>query len=359
MLKLIARKILQSRITTVLVVLFFTVGSSGCVTTLGYVPEQIKLRKMADKKTFTPTYPEVKEWAYDVVDGYDSRATLNRYSLYGGALLAAVAVGAVAGLAAFDSGSSAIKGFAIGGPVLGSIFAVYSSEEKARIYRLASSSVKELITLSDKRLLRCRPSTSRSVQEADTMENQAMGNLDQATRNLNAAKQKEKILGEEMQKARENVDAASASDKPGRQEVASAIDQKLREVRESVLVAEAELLGAQEDLSDAKRCSKDLITSEMQEDKAQALLKEDALLKEEALCLRTDVDGIMAKVEGHIAQLDPRNVTEQLKSVKANATKLNNAGGNDKEAEVDTPIQAPTDDLSDISPPVKSSCGVF
>ena len=353
--KLITRKILQSRITTILVVLFFTVGSSGCVTTLGYVPEQLKLRNMKDQKSFTPEYSEVKTWAYDVVDGYDSRATANRYALYGGALLAAVAVGAVAGLTAFDASSSVVKGFAIGGPVLGSIFAIYSSEEKARLYRLASSSIKELITLSDKRLLRCRRSSSRSVQEADTMEKQAAGNLDQAAVNLNAAKQKEKILGEEMQKARENVDSALPSDKAGMQEVASAIDQKLREVRESVLVAEAELHGAEEDLKDAKRCSQAQARNEGKEPNQGS--NDDPLQNEEALCLRTDVDGIMAKVEGHIAQLDPRNVTEQLESVTADATKLNNAGGNDKKT--DTPIKAPTDDLSDISPPVKSSCGVF
>jgi hypothetical protein len=338
----INHKVQQSRTAAILVVLLFTVGSSGCATTLGYVPEQLKLRDMEDKDTFTPTYPEVKEWAYDVVDGYDSRATLNRYSLYGGALLAAVAVGAVAGLTAFDTGSSVVKGFAIGGPVLGSIFAIYSSEEKARLYRLASSYIKELITLSDKRLLLCRHSTSGSVQEADTMEKQAASNL-------NGAKQKEKILDEEMQKARKDLDNALPSGKPALQEVAIAIDQKLREARESVLVAEAELHGAEEDLKDAKRCSQVQAPNQASND--------DPLQKEEALCLRTDVDGIMAKVEGHIAQLDPRNVTEQLKSVKADATKLNNAGGNDKEA--DTPIKAPTDDLSDISPPVKSSCGVF
>jgi hypothetical protein len=348
MLRIINHKVLQSRTAAILVVLVFTVGSSGCATTLGYVPEQLKLRDMEDKDTFTPTYSEVKEWAYDVGDGYDSRATLNRYSLYGGALLAAVAVGAVAGLTAFDASSSVVKGFAIGGPVLGSIFAIYSSEEKARLYRLASSSIKELITLSDKRLLRCRRSTSGTVQEAETMEKEAADNLNQAAGNLNGAKQKEKILGEEMQKARKDLDNALPSDKPARQEVAIAIDQKLREARESVLVAEAELRGAREDLNDAKRCSKGPITSK-QEDKTQALLQE------EALCLRNDVNGIMAKVEGHIAQLDPRNVTEQLKSVTADATKLNKAGGNDKK----TDTKAPTDDLSDISPPVKSSCGVF
>jgi hypothetical protein len=213
-----------------------------------------------------------------VGDGYDSRATLNRYSHYGGALLGALAIGAVAGLTAFDSGSSVVKVFAIGGPVLGSIFAIYSSEEKARLYRLASSSIKELITLSDKRLLRCLNPSSRSAQEAKAME-------EQAARNLNAANQKEEILGEEMQKARKNLDNALASAKPGLpglQEVASAIDQKLREARESALVAEAELHGAQEDLKDAERC-------------LQAQTTKDLLNQQEALCLRNDVDGIIRR----------------------------------------------------------------
>ena len=65
----INHKVLQSRTAAILVVLLFTVGRSGCATTLGYVPEQLKLRDMEDKDTFTPTYSEVKEWAYDVGDG--------------------------------------------------------------------------------------------------------------------------------------------------------------------------------------------------------------------------------------------------------------------------------------------------
>ena len=166
---------------------------------------------------------------------------------------------------------------------------------------------------------------------------------EQARCNLDAAKQKEETLRKEIQKARENADNATASDKPGLQEVASAIDQRLREARESVLVAEAELLGAEEDHKDAQRCLQVKASNENPLHKQQ-----------EALCLRNDVDGIMAKVERHIAQLDPRNVTEQLRSVEADAAKLTKAGGKKE----DPPIKPPTD-LGDISPPVKSGCGVF
>ncbi len=59
--------------------------TSGCATWLGYVPEQVR---PGDNITQPPSYAEVKEWAYDVIDGYDTRATINRQSLYAGALLA-------------------------------------------------------------------------------------------------------------------------------------------------------------------------------------------------------------------------------------------------------------------------------
>lgn len=54
---------------------------AACVTTLGYVPGHLKPK---GKATYIPTYGEVKEWAFDMVDGYDSRATMNRYAIYGG-----------------------------------------------------------------------------------------------------------------------------------------------------------------------------------------------------------------------------------------------------------------------------------
>lgn len=53
--------------------------TSGCVTTLGYVPEHLKPENTRD---YVPTYAEVKKWAFDVADGYGSRAILNRYAIY-------------------------------------------------------------------------------------------------------------------------------------------------------------------------------------------------------------------------------------------------------------------------------------
>ncbi len=141
-----------------LVVILFAYGvTSGCVTTLGYVPEHLK---PANTETYIPTYAEVKKWAYDVVDGYDSRATMNRHALHFGALFAAAAAGALAGLAAFDAGHSAITGIPIGTAFLSGVFTIYSNEEKSQIYGYASKYVKDLITASDKRFLAKRGTTA-------------------------------------------------------------------------------------------------------------------------------------------------------------------------------------------------------
>ena len=43
------------------------------VTSLGYYPSNLKTRQVTNKDTLTPTYLEVKTWAYDVQDGLDTR----------------------------------------------------------------------------------------------------------------------------------------------------------------------------------------------------------------------------------------------------------------------------------------------
>ena len=77
-----------------LLLLVLLTTTSGCVTTLGWVPDNVKPRKLSDSTTLTPNYTEVKQWAYDVQDAYDSRATMNRQAAYFGALFAVAAAGA-------------------------------------------------------------------------------------------------------------------------------------------------------------------------------------------------------------------------------------------------------------------------
>ncbi len=128
------------------------ITTTGCATTLGYVPENIKPRQIHNKDTLSPTYGEVKKWAYDVQDGYDSRATINRHAIYFGAALAAAAVGTLAGLAIFDSGSPAIAGIPIGTGFLAGVAAIYNSDQKADMYSRASNAMKAIINASDQRV---------------------------------------------------------------------------------------------------------------------------------------------------------------------------------------------------------------
>jgi hypothetical protein len=99
-----------------------------------------------------PTYQQVRNWAFNVSDGYDTRATLNRQAVYGGALTALAATSALVGLAAFDPGSSAIIGIPIGTTFLSGAMVLYNNEQKAVIYGSASQTIRDLLIQSDCRI---------------------------------------------------------------------------------------------------------------------------------------------------------------------------------------------------------------
>ena len=141
--------------------LALVLGTSGCCgvsngtrsmcTKFGYFPEHVAT--WGDDAGGAPLYDQVRRWAVEVADGYDTRHTTNRYALYVGAITAAASVGAMAGLAAFAPGSSAILGIPIGTSFLGGMMAIYQNDPKARIYDFGSRAIKDLVSLSDCRIL--------------------------------------------------------------------------------------------------------------------------------------------------------------------------------------------------------------
>lgn len=139
------------RALTLGLTLVMWVLTSGCVTSLGYYPDNVKVRDLDPQAKLTPTYVQVKQWAYDVHDGFDTRVAINRYATHFGALFGVAAAGAVAGLAIFDSSSAALKGIPIGTAFLSGAAAVYNNEQKAALYRKAADYVKELINVSQER----------------------------------------------------------------------------------------------------------------------------------------------------------------------------------------------------------------
>jgi len=194
----------------------------------------------------------VKEWAYDVIDGYDTRATINRQSLYAGALLAAAAVGAVTGLSAFGSDSAALVGIPIGTTFLAGVAAVYSSEEKARIYHFASAYLKDLDTMSDKRLRQCTILASASSKSILADAEQAMK---VANTRLGEAIEQEEYLQSQVKSARNESDGLTSNEKAAQRKVNGALDQEHGKARDATVKAKAALLGATHDFNDVTRCS--------------------------------------------------------------------------------------------------------
>lgn len=349
------------RLVIMVCLLFAGVTNSGCATTLGYIPEHPK--PIADTTTITPTYGEVKKWAYDVLDGYDSRATINRNAIYGGALIAAAAVGAIAGLAAFDTGSSALIGIPIGTTFLGSVAAIYSSEEKAHIYRLASEYVKDLITISDKRMVRRRlaaQGTAVVLKEAQDAEKAAQKHLDDA-------KAEETAQQAQAKKARTDAEnaAAESNEKAALTKSAQALDQEVAKIADTVAKASVSLRAAKERVAYAAKRDNawnELKSAQAANDQprvkaAEAVWAEfsefSKFQEAEALCLREDVSDVMRRVVEHKALLDPKNIAERLKSVRASDTKSKSetasTGGG-----TTTPVTP--GDLSNLMAPVRSSC---
>ena len=356
---IVAARIPLARQGLALLLLCAVTTNSGCVTTLGYIPEHPK--PMADTTTITPKYGEVKKWAYDVLDGYDSRATMNRNAIYGGALIAAAAVSAIAGLAAFDSGSSALIGIPIGTTFLGSVAAIYSSEEKAHIYRLASEYVKDLITASDERFAKRRLLVTQKL--AASMLEKAQMDLGEADKRLLLAKQEETSQKAQADAKRaEAGQAAAGPEKDALTKSAQALEQLAKKATSTMMEAQAARDAAEERVNNAKRRYEALNTLTATKKKLADLeaatpknsVAIDAVRAElaaaeqvwdhltnsemaEALCLRKDINDVMRRVEEHKALLDPKNIVDRLKNVRA-------------------PAPVTPGDLSNLMLPVKSRC---
>ncbi|MDH5667249.1 MAG: hypothetical protein OEY86_04475 [Nitrospira sp.] len=343
------------RYGTVLLLISTLVTTPGCITTLGYVPEQIK---PADKITYRPTYSEVKKWANDVVDGYDSRASINRDALYVGALLAAVGVGALTGLAIYDSTSSWIKGIPIGTAFLGSVFGIYSNEEKAEIYRLGSKYASDLVIASDQRLISRQLAsnmTATALQEAQTDENNANTELD------NVKAQQRSLNDKRNQALTAAHEEAEGPEKLAKTKTAQAIEREVAKVAAAVAAAESIAQAARERTLFAQRQDdawKELSIAQTTNDQAR-IKAANATWKQltnheeaEALCLRADIFDLMRRVDEHKALLDPKNLADRLKKVQASGPTPPDA----QNATSNAPSPITPVNLSDLEPPVKSRC---
>lgn len=317
--------------------LYVVTSTSGCVTSLGYIPERIE--SIPTEVPPEVAYSEAHQWAGKVADGYATRATMNRYAIFGGATIAAAAVSAMAGLAAFDTGSSALIGIPIGTGFLASVAAIYSNEGRAQIYDLAKDAIKRMMTASSKRaampvdFATDETQAQAAVTSAEHLRKQAEAALGQRQQELatarvavaaapetnDADRAAKKVLTDKAQaaadlvlKAHETLKQALLTEKASQNRLARA---KARVTAEKRVLATRQKL----DAANAARPPDPTVVELAKKEADEANNAWERVINfryREAMCLREDVEGVMALVETHLRALDPKNLTEQLKRVK-------------------------------------------
>ena len=288
----------------VIEVLLFVVFATGCSTKLGWVPGYIR----QDDYRQTPRLADVRKTAADLRDGWDTRATTNRYAGYVGAAIAAAAAGALTGLAAFDSGNSAIVGIPIGTGFLAAIAAGYNNEAKAQVYSRASRYVTALMTLSDQRLALRALAASNASAYAELLhaqQAQARKRLDDATKD-----QRKRMTAASLATGV----AAKADDDPGTQEHLYSL----------ALVAHNMVLEANQAVNSARSANQSINRRLAAHAKARATPpvatgNEDSPAEaEEARCLTNDLNALMALVDELNEATDPKNLAKLLSAVGSN-----------------------------------------
>lgn len=312
--------------TNLALILAASSALSGCSTTLGYVKDHPD----ADSTT---NYQSVKEWAYDVSDGYSSRGTINRYSLYWGGALIAGGTGALGGLAATGSTGHASIIIPLSAAFLGTMFGYYQNEQHAQLYFAASDSIKSLILKSEKRKdFYTLPSSPRTPIQT------------KKTQILAAEKCKLSSEIDTNTQSKQKIHADSQAFTTPSPETITAISKAIDETDSKIHDAQNKLNAIQ-----------------IRETNIDLLLASNNIEQYEVGCLTNDVNSIMHKVQIHLAQLDPKNVSEDLKKISTSneSKKIPSTPPNGNEQTNQPNNLKPGFDLSDLDPAkVISSCEI-
>ena len=306
--------------------LFLLAELTGCAT-VGFIPDNVAHN---ENNNYEPSLNDARVWAYKVADGYDSRASMNRYASYAGGTIATLALGALTGLATFSTGHSWILGLPIFGATTGGLISLYQNEDKARIYRLGNEYIKDLLTISNKRVLKSADEILKRANKGLTDAQQTQTNIKQlsqtAANDLNSA-----VSAATTAKA--SADAAPSNAALAQAAAKAALDRDARQ--KTVDGYRLDLALAKNDVEAAIARQKNAVQ--------RATLSDEYQNKFEATCLIDDVNSVMRKIDEHIALLDPQNAAKLLQSLSSKSATIS----------IQDPLKL---DFSDLSPPVKSGC---
>ena len=370
---------------------------TGCATTLGYVPAYPKpggtgsfLHRLPFRSAQwgdAPTYNSVHRWAFDVMDAYGSRATLNRHIDSAGASLAVTSAAAMVGLVTLGSGTSPwIKGLPIGTSFAAGIMTVYANQAKAEVYSAAANHVERMINNSDRRKATMALGNDGARAEVEQKLKELKSEIKGANKTLNAVNAQ---INSQLQVAQKATAAsitqpavaggADAIEKSASQDLnqqqAKAAQGAANLTRETANRFEAQLAALQkqeiamESLQDslkacaglaaaasgttAKKADGTCVSAVNPSSDKGSPVKDDALNTYEALCLRDDVMEVKERVDNLVNDLTPANISDSLKGVGSISGKKN---GDWVPTNV---IDRAQKDLDFLQSPVVSRCGVF
>jgi hypothetical protein len=361
---------------------------SGCATTLGYVPAYPKpggdgkflhlLPNRSAQWGKTPTYDNVHRWAYDVMDAYGSRATINRHIDSAGASLAVTGAAAMVGLATLGSGTSPwIKGLPIGTSFAAGIMTVYANQAKAEIYAAAANYVERMITNSDRRFATFKLGTDAVSNDIDAKVenlNAQISSIEAALAQMNAdiaaqlklahdasesVAASSPATGTDTQKAAENArQNAIKRQAKAAQDAADLARQSANnsEAQNTALQQQREaLLALQKQVNQHLGLAAVAATAEKQSAPVTPVAPsgDSTLMTYESLCLRDDVMDVKERVDNLVEDLTPANISDSLKGVGSISGKKN---GDWVPTNV---IDRAQKDLEYLQSPIVSKCGVF
>ncbi len=321
------------------------VFNTGCATGLGYIPEYPK----PGAKSYLTTdfgvdlrYQDVRRWGMDVLDGYDSRSTANRYATYGGAAIGAAAAASLVGLATFDSTTSWIKGIPIGAAFLGSLFALYNNDVKAAIYEAGANQLHRLLNNSDRRRFWLNTRNPEFIKQIISKVNVDMQQLEERIKRLQeqrvqfasqAANDYKKSLAKgsvtkgsvakgnkESPAVTAQADETAMTTNAEDNEKVDAISKEITQLQTDLTLsrqrlASLEKLNSEAGLLDIKGC-----TPRYKSDDT-ATSSDTQCDTYEKLCLRDDVMSIMETVDRLNETLTPADVGNALKGLTAETAK--------------------------------------
>ncbi|WP_415878107.1 hypothetical protein [Methylomonas sp. TEB] len=264
--------------------IYIPIFLSGCMTQIGYIKDH------PDPSEST-NYGKVKEWAFDVSDGYSSRGTMNRYSLYWGSALVAGGTGALGGLAATGYTGHANIIIPLSAAFLGTMFGYYQNEQQAQLYFAASDCIKSVISKSEKRYALKNTADETPLKSLITNEEKLQCSLDDK-------------IDSENKKIEQIHTGSSLVNQP---DAIIAITNKIEELNKAIKIE--------------KHLKNESIA---RFNNLNILIKSSKDNSYESNCLTNDVNSIMRRVQIHLAKLDPKNVSKDLQNIKLSSN-LNNS----------------------------------